>query len=115
MYAAVRFPSREYSSNGNSVQTQFGTSADDSVCSLLQECRLMRKDELLVVKSGNTPRVPDCFQRSPRKVNIADTSLILTMAVDGQGNVRTYLFLFNELYSTYIEIFIMYPYWAIPQ
>lgn len=67
------------------MQTQFGASTEDPVCSLLQECRLMRKDELLVVKSGNTPRVPDCFQRSPRKVNIADTSSILTMAVDGQG------------------------------
>lgn len=72
------------------MQTQFGSSADDSVCSLLQECRLMRKDELLVVKSGNTPRVPDCFQRSPRKVNIADTNSILTMAVDGQGNEKVY-------------------------
>ncbi|XP_035208848.1 E3 ubiquitin-protein ligase UBR5-like isoform X3 [Stegodyphus dumicola] len=84
-YAAVQFPSREYSSgNGRSSQMQSGSSCDD-VSVLLQECRLLRKDELLVVKSGNTPRVPDCFQRSPKKVNIADTSSILTMAVDGQG------------------------------
>ncbi|GBL96595.1 E3 ubiquitin-protein ligase UBR5 [Araneus ventricosus] len=77
VYAAVSF------SNSNSTH-QFGSSNED-LSTLLQECRLMRKDELLVVKSGNTPRVPDCFQRTPRKVNIPDTSSILTMAVDGQG------------------------------
>lgn len=107
----MRFPSREYSSNGNSMQTQFGSSADDSVCSLLQECRLMRKDELLVVKSGNTPRVPDCFQRSPRKVNIADTNSILTMAVDGQGNENTYWLLFTELYSFFMLADSKYNLW----
>ncbi|GIX75673.1 hypothetical protein CDAR_406353 [Caerostris darwini] len=72
VYAAVSFGS------------QCGSSSED-LSTFLQECRLMRKDELLVIKSGNTPRVPDCFQRTPRKVNISDTSSILTMAVDGQG------------------------------
>ncbi|XP_054724980.1 E3 ubiquitin-protein ligase UBR5-like isoform X2 [Uloborus diversus] len=88
VYAAVRFASssnRDYSTNnGNSSQTQLGSGTDD-LSAFLQECRLLRKDELLVIKSGSTPRVPDCFQRSPRKVNIIDTSSILTMAVDAQG------------------------------
>ncbi|XP_071034360.1 E3 ubiquitin-protein ligase UBR5 isoform X5 [Parasteatoda tepidariorum] len=78
-YAAVSF-----SNSSAGFQTQFG-SANEDLSIFLQDCRLMRKDELLVVKSGNTPRVPDCFQRTPRKVNIADTSSILSMAVDGQG------------------------------
>ncbi|KAG8192530.1 hypothetical protein JTE90_015165 [Oedothorax gibbosus] len=80
VYAAVCFSSP----NGSTLPTQFGSSNDD-LSNLLSDCRLMRKDELLVVKSGNTPRVPDCFQRTPRKVNISDTSNILSMAVDGQG------------------------------
>ncbi|GFU25773.1 e3 ubiquitin-protein ligase UBR5 [Nephila pilipes] len=78
VYAAVSF------SNSNTTQNSAGSSIED-LSTFLQECRLMRKDELLVIKSGNTPRVPDCFQRTPRKVNISDASSILSMAVDGQG------------------------------
>lgn len=39
-----------------------------------------------MLKSSSTSRVPDCFQRTPRRVQISDTSgQILTIAVDGQG------------------------------
>lgn len=34
------------------------------------------------------PRAPDCFQRTPRRVNIVEGSndSILSIATDGQGN-----------------------------
>lgn len=39
-----------------------------------------------MLKSSSTSRVPDCFQRTPRRVQISDTNgQILTIAVDGQG------------------------------
>lgn len=79
-YAAVRFPT---TSGGNRDHRDRDT--DDTV-SLLQDCRLMRKDDLQVIKSSSTSRVPDCFQRTPRRVNIPEgTGQILTIAVDGQG------------------------------
>lgn len=60
---------------------------DDST-SLLQECRLMRTDDLQVLKSNSTSRSPDCFQRVPKKVNIPENAgQILTLTVDGQGEL----------------------------
>lgn len=39
-----------------------------------------------MIKSTSTTRVPDCFQRTPRRIQISDTAgQILTIAVDGQG------------------------------
>ena len=41
---------------------------------------------LQVLKSTATFRAPDCFQKTPRKVQISDMNgQILTIAVDGQG------------------------------
>lgn len=81
-YAAVRFPT----SNPSAPVTPVKDLEQQDTVSLLQECRLMRKDELQVIKSSSTYRVPDCFQRTPRRVNIPEgTGQILTIAVDGQG------------------------------
>ncbi|KAJ9581588.1 hypothetical protein L9F63_023235, partial [Diploptera punctata] len=77
-HVAVRFPSTKDSKEIKDL------TADDTV-NLLQDCRLMRKDELQVIKSGTTSRAPDCFQRIPRRVNIAEGGQILTITVDGQG------------------------------
>lgn len=80
---------------------------------LLADCRLLRKDELQVtimhiyvcvtyihiskylnlyvflqvIKSSLNPRAPDCFQRTPRRVNIMESSndSLLTISIDGQG------------------------------
>ncbi|XP_018572709.1 E3 ubiquitin-protein ligase hyd isoform X3 [Anoplophora glabripennis] len=74
-YAAVRFPTTH-------TRDRDSKDADD----ILQDCRLMRKDDLQVVKSSSISRVPDCFQRTPRRVQISETAgQILTIAVDGQG------------------------------
>lgn len=46
-----------------------------------------------VMKANATSRVPDCFQKLPRRVNIPENgSQILSIAVDGQGRVNPRLF-----------------------
>ncbi|XP_056647890.1 E3 ubiquitin-protein ligase hyd isoform X1 [Diorhabda sublineata] len=72
-YAAVRFPT---------VHSKDSKDVDD----ILQDCRLMRKDDLQVIKSSSNSRVPDCFQRTPRRIQIPENGgQILTVAVDGRG------------------------------
>ncbi|XP_044752441.1 E3 ubiquitin-protein ligase UBR5 isoform X3 [Coccinella septempunctata] len=76
-YAAVRFPSTH-----NKDRERDPKELDD----IFQDCRLMRKDDLQVIKSGSTSRAPDCFQKTPRRVQIPENgSQILTIAVDPQG------------------------------
>lgn len=75
-YAAVRFPPP------NCKEREYTKDADD----IFLDCRLMRKDDLQVIKSSSTSRVPDCFQKTPRRIQIQESSgQILTIAVDGQG------------------------------
>ena len=75
MYAAVKFPSKDVD----------GSVASGDMTSLLCDCRLMRKDELQVVKGTTAPRIPDCFQRTPKKLSIEMTGHILAVTVDNQG------------------------------
>lgn len=44
---------------------------------------------LQVIKSSLNPRAPDCFQRTPRRVNIMESSndSLLTISIDGQGTI----------------------------
>uniref|UniRef100_A0A1B6DHC7 HECT-type E3 ubiquitin transferase n=1 Tax=Clastoptera arizonana TaxID=38151 RepID=A0A1B6DHC7_9HEMI len=80
-YAAVKFsnPSKDSAKDIKELPT------DDTI-NLLQDCRLLRKDDLQVLKTNTTSRAPDCFQRTPRRVNLAEgNGQILTIAVDGQG------------------------------
>lgn len=73
--AAVRFQ-RDSESAGSSK---------DDIPSLLQDCRLLRKDELIVVKTTGAPRYPDCFLKVPRKVAIAEQGQIEAVTVDVDG------------------------------
>lgn len=79
---------------------------------LLADCRLLRKDELQVIKSSLNPRAPDCFQRTPRRVNIVEGSndSLLTISTDGQGKkaLNTYLRV-SDVYVQY-EIVLRYFY-----
>ena len=75
-YVAVKFPS---------IQKDKDKDAEDTVA-LLQDCRLLRKDDVQVIKSSSTCRAPDCHQKVPRRINIPDSlGQIITYAVDGQG------------------------------
>ncbi|KAL3179297.1 hypothetical protein MRX96_038194 [Rhipicephalus microplus] len=51
----------------------------------LAECRLLRRDELQPVRGSATPRLPDCLQRTPRRVSLPDGVQLLAMAIDSQG------------------------------
>lgn len=78
-YAAVRFPPAS------------GSEAKEDA-DAWQDCRLMKKDDLQLVKSTTTSRVPDCFQKTPRRVlltpsNASETTQqqLLTISVDTKG------------------------------
>lgn len=51
----------------------------------------MKKDDLQVMKSASTSRVPDCFQKTPRRISLTGSnsdlagSDLLTLAVDIKG------------------------------
>ncbi|KAG7207185.1 hypothetical protein KM043_008872 [Ampulex compressa] len=92
-YVAVKFFSKDSKEKEKEIKEKdFNTSdfkdltAEESI-KLLADCRLLRKDELQVIKSSMNPRAPDCFQRTPRRVNIVEGSndSLLTIATDGQG------------------------------
>ncbi|CAH2068813.1 unnamed protein product, partial [Iphiclides podalirius] len=82
-YAAVRFPT--VGKDGKEVTP----TAPDDWTALLQDCRLVRKDDLVAVKwgagSGSGSRGPDCLQRSPRKVALPPELQVITIAVDSRG------------------------------
>jgi len=62
----------------------------DDPTSLLSDCRIFRRDDLQVVKSSTAPRIPDCFQRTPKKIMLSDMGQILAVAVDTQGAYVSY-------------------------
>ncbi|XP_045510523.1 E3 ubiquitin-protein ligase UBR5 isoform X7 [Colias croceus] len=82
-YAAVRFPS--VGKDGKEIIP----STPDDWTALLQDCRLVRKDDLVAVKWGAGgsagPRGPDCLQRSPRKIALPPELQVITIAVDNRG------------------------------
>ena len=61
------------------------SSYKEDLASLLQDCRLLRKDELMVVKGMTAPKLPDCFQRTPKKVCVPESGQILSVCVDNEG------------------------------
>ncbi|XP_064596947.1 E3 ubiquitin-protein ligase UBR5-like isoform X2 [Liolophura sinensis] len=85
-YAAVKFQPKEVEATPTAGASSAPTlSGKDDPAYLLQECRLLRKDELLVVKGTSAPRVPDCFQKSPKKVPLAEGGQIQAVSVDCEG------------------------------
>ncbi|CAL1688637.1 unnamed protein product [Lasius platythorax] len=90
-YVAVKFFSRD--SKEKEIKEKDFSPSDfkdftaEEPMKLLADCRLLRKDELQVIKSSLNPRAPDCFQRTPRRVNIMESSndSLLTISIDGQG------------------------------
>uniref|UniRef100_A0AAX7U251 E3 ubiquitin-protein ligase UBR5 n=1 Tax=Astatotilapia calliptera TaxID=8154 RepID=A0AAX7U251_ASTCA len=80
-YVAVKFPGTSSSMSNQSTAAP----PDSDPSSLLQDCRLLRIDELQVVKTGGTPKVPDCFQRTPKKLCIPEKAEILAVNVDSKG------------------------------
>ncbi|EDS36155.1 hyperplastic discs protein [Culex quinquefasciatus] len=101
-YAAVKFPplitaGTGGNSGGGGIGGGGGSSSKDKFDDTIeawQDCRLLRKDDLQVIKSATTSRVPDCFQKIPRRIVLnphlpsgetSGTTQLLTIAVDSKG------------------------------
>lgn len=65
--------------------------AKEDLATLLQECRLLRKDELQLVKGSCPPKIPDCFQKTPKKISLTDSGQILAVTVDNNGRALCFL------------------------
>jgi len=73
--ALVRFNQRD----------PFGHQSDSDVNAYLQDCRMIRKDELQLAKeTTSSSKIIDC-QRSPKKLNIPDSCNFLTFTVSNNG------------------------------
>lgn len=84
-YAAVKFPNVVAAAKDPAVVVKEEVDA-------WQDCRLMRIDDLQIIKSTGTSRVPDCFQKIPRRVVLAPQqssaetpSQLLTLTIDAKG------------------------------
>lgn len=92
-YVAVKFFSKDSKEKEKESKDKDFSTADfkdltaEELIKLLADCRLLRKDELQVIKPSMNSRAPDCFQRTPRRVNIPESANenLLTIAIDGQG------------------------------
>ncbi|KAI1289573.1 E3 ubiquitin-protein ligase UBR5 [Halotydeus destructor] len=72
-YAAVRFHSKD------------SLLSSDGACDVLQDCRLLRKDDLQLVKGNSWTKSLDYYQKTPKRVPISEMTHILTMTVSNQG------------------------------
>ena len=88
-YAAVKFPAK-----GESSESFMQSSYKEDLASLLQDCRLLRKDDLMVVKGMTAPKLPDCFQRTPKKVCVPESGQILSVCVDNEGMCIKFMLVF---------------------
>lgn len=83
-YVAVKFFSKDLKEKEKEKDSDVPA---EETTKLLADCRLLRKDELVVIKSSMSSRAPDCFQRTPRRVNIVEgaNENLLSISTDGQG------------------------------
>ncbi|EAT42542.1 AAEL005930-PA [Aedes aegypti] len=91
-YAAVKFPPLIPPASASGASGSNSKDKLDDTIEAWQDCRLLRKDDLQVIKSATTSRVPDCFQKIPRRIVLnphlpsGETgSQLLTIAVDSKG------------------------------
>jgi E3 ubiquitin-protein ligase EDD1 len=78
-YVAVRFPqTNSGSANKDNKDNNEENLINDNI-------RLLRTEDLQVLKTGLMPRIPDCFQRAPKKVSLQADGQVLAITVDGQG------------------------------
>ena len=81
-YAVVRCQGRE--TTGETLTSSSG--GKDDPTSLLSDCRILRKDDLQLVKGFNASKIPDFFQKAPKRIMVPENGgHILTTAIDTQG------------------------------
>jgi len=81
----------------------------DDPTSLLSDCRILRKDDLQVVRGNAAPRVPDCFQRTPKKIVLPEMGQIQATAVDTQGILIFSASLVFHCFQQVRERFLLIP------
>ena len=96
-FAAVKFSnvaacsSAAASSSGSKEpQAQSSSASNESpasdLTSIFQDCRLMKKDDLVLIKNGSqSTKTPDCLQKTPKRVCIPDSTNIIQMNVSNKG------------------------------
>jgi len=58
---------------------------EEDMAALIDESRLLRLDELQVLKNGSLPKAPDCLQKTPKRVPLPDFASILSLCADAGG------------------------------
>lgn len=77
-YAAVKFPPKDTSLHAAALLNEENSS-------LLQDVRLLRKDELQLVKSSAANKIPDCIQRTPKLLSVPLGTRPLAVTVNCKG------------------------------
>lgn len=98
-FAAVKFNSPPSSSSSGSVascsssnkdppqQPQTGATEQTDLNNILQDCRLMKKDDLILIKNNGSQssKTPDCLQKTPKRIMIPESTNIIQMNVSNKG------------------------------
>lgn len=99
-FAAVKFTTvSACGSGGSSANKEQPPQSSSSACgngsseqpasdltSIFQDCRLMKKDDLVLIKNGaQSTKTPDCLQKTPKRVCIPDSTNIIQMNVSNKG------------------------------
>lgn len=66
-YAAVRFPTSSAKTT-TTTEPPKPTETEAASTDAWQDCRIMKKEDLQMLKSATTSRIPDCFQKTPRRI-----------------------------------------------
>ena len=92
-FAAVKFTT--VSACGSSTSKELPAQSSSSVgseqqpsdlASIFQDCRLLKKDDLVLIKNGSqSTKTPDCLQKTPKRVCIPDSTNIVQMNVSNKG------------------------------
>ncbi|XP_068706016.1 E3 ubiquitin-protein ligase UBR5-like [Montipora foliosa] len=81
-YAAVKFPPKESGLQG-AIGREVGNNEEATL--LLQDVRLLRKDELQLVKSSAANKIPDCIQRTPKLLCVPPGTRPIAVTVNCKG------------------------------
>ncbi|XP_065062827.1 E3 ubiquitin-protein ligase UBR5-like isoform X1 [Rhopilema esculentum] len=73
-YALVNFSDHDSQSSDTS-----------DISALLKSCRLVRKDELQIVRWTTPPKMSECFQKTPKQLSVPGNCKVLSMALDTNG------------------------------
>lgn len=85
-FAVIKFSQPGISSSScASGSVKDGKEMPTSEEAVLQECRVLRLDDLQLVKNGSLPKSPDCLQKMPRRVHLTEINNVLSLSVDAVG------------------------------